>query len=112
MWTTERVNIFISIFVNWDGFTVLIGFSIYPNIPVRNVDLCIVKLLIITEHEFSELFDKISMEEKYRSNFNRERISGISARIVSSFSAQSNEIFDFFKEKCKIGFNVGWILEI
>ena len=75
----------------------VIGISIYPIIPVGNVDLCIVLFLFITEYEYSKIFDKISIKEKFRFNFERNWISGISAKSGFWFS-QALKVLNFSVE--------------
>ena len=47
---------FKSILLHLVGITVVIGISINPIISGGNVTMCIVLILIITEHDFPEFF--------------------------------------------------------
>ena len=56
------------------GYTVVIGISLKPNIPVRKVGMGAVLFLFETGHEFLELFDRFSIKENYRISFDRKYI--------------------------------------
>ena len=74
-------------------FTVVIGTSTYPIIPVGSVAMCVWFFLITTELESSKFFDGFSMKEKKDFSILAENVFDVFQRKVGSIISILSKLF-------------------